>query len=241
KIKTLASLDPSLVGYWDMETTTLSGSQMLLKDWSGYGNNGVCYNGGTPVTCDGGSGGPQIVDGKGKSGKAMSFDGVDDWIKVKNDPKISFSGSITLVAKIQLNKICTVFFDGDPCIDSILWKGGAHNSGFWLMANYRDSKFLTEINMNNGGYGHISATTHNLLSTNIVFVKNNTSNAYYINGILDSNKTTNYLLLNNTDDLSIGSAFAMKDRVFDGLIDEVRIYNRALSDSEIKTLYNATK
>lgn len=27
----------------------------------------------------------------------------------------------------------------------------------------------------------------------------------------------------------------------DGMLDEVRIYNRALSSSEIQTLYNATK
>jgi hypothetical protein len=29
--------------------------------------------------------------------------------------------------------------------------------------------------------------------------------------------------------------------VVQGIIDEVRIYNRALSDSEIKALYEATK
>jgi len=31
------------------------------------------------------------------------------------------------------------------------------------------------------------------------------------------------------------------NRFFDGIIDEVRVYNRALSDSEIKALYEATK
>jgi hypothetical protein len=39
--KALAGNDPSLVGYWDMETTVMSGSQVLLKDLSGYGNNGT--------------------------------------------------------------------------------------------------------------------------------------------------------------------------------------------------------
>jgi hypothetical protein len=42
--KALASNDSSLVGYWDMETTVMSGSQVMLKDLSGYGNKGVCYN-----------------------------------------------------------------------------------------------------------------------------------------------------------------------------------------------------
>jgi hypothetical protein len=74
--KALAGNDPSLVGYWDMET--LSGG--LLKDLSRYGNDGTCYNSGTVVSCGGGSGGPQIVSGNGTSGKAMSFDGVDDYV-----------------------------------------------------------------------------------------------------------------------------------------------------------------
>jgi hypothetical protein len=37
----LKTLDSSLVGYWDMETTTLSGGVTLLKDLSGNGNDGV--------------------------------------------------------------------------------------------------------------------------------------------------------------------------------------------------------
>ncbi len=45
---TLASLDPSLVGYWDMETLTSSG---LLKDLSGNGNDGTCYNGTSSGSC----------------------------------------------------------------------------------------------------------------------------------------------------------------------------------------------
>jgi hypothetical protein len=38
KEKTMAVNDTSLVGYWDMETLTGGG---LLKDLSGYGNNGI--------------------------------------------------------------------------------------------------------------------------------------------------------------------------------------------------------
>ena len=45
-------------------------------------------------------------------------------------------------------------------------------------------------------------------------------------------------VLDNTA-LRIGNSY--DNRYFGGLIDDVRIYNRALSDSEIRTLYNATK
>ncbi len=48
KDKSLASLDSTLVAYWDMETLTGT----LLKDLSGNGNNGTCYNGsGNVVNC----------------------------------------------------------------------------------------------------------------------------------------------------------------------------------------------
>jgi len=45
--KELASLDDTLVAYWDMETLTGN----LLKDWSKYENHGTCYNGASIVNC----------------------------------------------------------------------------------------------------------------------------------------------------------------------------------------------
>lgn len=45
--KSISKYDPNLVGYWDMETLT----ETLLKDLSGKGNDGVCYNSGIAVNC----------------------------------------------------------------------------------------------------------------------------------------------------------------------------------------------
>ena len=47
--------------------------------------------------------------------------------------------------------------------------------------------------------------------------------------------------IDNTGDLTIGSAICRgpSDRAFSGLIDEVRVYNRALRDSEVRELYLA--
>jgi len=41
--------------------------------------------------------------------------------------------------------------------------------------------------------------------------------------------------------MAIGRDDGFTDRNFNGLIDEVRMYNRALSSAEISAIYNATK
>ena len=45
--KNLSKYDSNLVGYWDMET--LTGTK--LRDWSGKGNDGICYSGVTSGNC----------------------------------------------------------------------------------------------------------------------------------------------------------------------------------------------
>jgi hypothetical protein len=67
----------------------------------------------------------------------------------------------------------------------------------------------------------------------------------YLNGDkilqVDSNWPILYLPDNNKLTFGICPWLNTNHRIGYWLIDEVRIYNRALSDSEIRTLYNATK
>lgn len=49
--KSLASSDSSLIVYWDMETSVLTGSTTLLKDFSAYGHHGNCYHSAIVVNC----------------------------------------------------------------------------------------------------------------------------------------------------------------------------------------------
>jgi large repetitive protein len=61
----------------------------------------------------------------------------------------------------------------------------------------------------------------------------------YVDGKQNQSKTDPATLTVNTQQLRIGIRGVIYP--FNGLIDEVRIYNRALSDAEIQALYNATK
>jgi hypothetical protein len=75
----------------------------------------------------------------------------------------------------------------------------------------------------------------------VVWTWDGTLNKIYQNGVLVASASN----LNNVPythaALSIGSYHQTGAEFFNGLIDEVRIYNRALSAAEISAIYNATK
>jgi hypothetical protein len=75
--------------------------------------------------------------------------------------------------------------------------------------------------------------------THVAVTYDGTIMKIYINGVLDSSKPTAIGTLNQTnttDPLFIGNG---PDGVFTGTIDEVEIFNRTLSDTEIFNTYNA--
>ena len=72
----------------------------------------------------------------------------------------------------------------------------------------------------------------------IVFDRSIGRTKYYINGVKQVNEqdiSTVTGSINNTADLSVGTAYGWN---VDGILDEVRIYNRALTTAEITDLYN---
>ena len=81
-----------------------------------------------------------------------------------------------------------------------------------------------------------------LLSTEFVhvtFSSDGSTRSLFSNGVLvDSGPVTGSLgTISNSDDLYIGKRGGISVRNFNGIIDDIRIYNRALSASEISALY----
>jgi hypothetical protein len=86
--------------------------------------------------------------------------------------------------------------------------------------------------VNNGLGHHVAATLDSLPAPYVTNVK------FYVDGQLDSISGGANAAINTTalDDVLIGTD--IQNRLFTGIIDEVRIYNRALSAAEIAALYN---
>jgi hypothetical protein len=216
-----------LVGYWKFD----EGNGTFVKDWS-YDNDGTIYNGSlscaNPPNSDGC---PAWIDGK--FGRALSFDGIDDFVEIGYDELIGVeNGDFVLEAWIkgthsQKDEKIYVLTLQDDFGFIVSFGLDSESLGMW----YR----FTD---NSGGtfyLGHdvLDGTWHH------VVVKRSGNNYYfYDNGIFIDSSTQTKDLKSQKTVRTIGGWDATSGN-FNGTIDEVRIYNRALSEEEIKENYNA--
>jgi hypothetical protein len=204
-----------LVGYWSFD----EGSGTIAKDYSGNGNDGTIYGGATWTT--------------GKVGSALSFDGVNDYVNVPDATMLRIPGDITIVFWMKKKLEATDW-------QRIVGKGNSayRNYGVWEEAGTGKKILFQQYG---GGCNFFSNGTVELNQWYfIASVRQNlTVGKIFINDQITQASCSSGSTYTSSDPLTIG--YAGFHTYFPGLIDEVRIYNRALSDSEIKALYYATK
>jgi len=186
------------------------------RDRSGYSNHGTIY-GATRVA--------------GKIGGALSFDGVDAYVEVADSPSLRFgSGDFTVAGWFK-------------------WLGGGSDFQLILGCKERHSLFLFEkaksvirfVFVNEAGVWYESPTTFPVVSGTWyhgAFVRDGDKFVAYINGsAVIAPYSISGAIYQDTEGFKIGTNHE-KDRYDNVVRDEVRIYNRALSQSEIKRLMN---
>ena len=162
----------------------------------------------------------------GKINQAYKFDGVNDYISILDHSSFRFSTF----------SICSWFNSKRLDNAGRLVEKGASNS-YWL--------FLVSNRVNTGFF---SSGYNNLLSSTTI----QSGKWYYTCGVYDGNTLKIFIdgqlsnsriekkePLHNNQPITIGWKYnGIKVDYFQGEIDDIRIYNRALSDSEIQELYN---
>jgi len=225
------SLDYGLVGHWDME----EGSGQVVKDKSGNGNDGTL---GTSSAVDASD--PVFApghDSSGENGTGLSFDGKDDYVNFGNGStlnlgasnfSISFWINVTPgVAGDVLNK----YSSGGPGVRIILGTNGVLSAA----CNYNGSAYdisTYTVSLTNGWHHAV------------LIVDRINSARWNIDGNTSGTPDTTSLdgNVNPSSSLWLGApSWNPSVSLFTGSIDEVRIYNRALSDDEIRLLYNQKK
>jgi prefoldin subunit 5 len=202
------------------------------NDSSGNGNNGI-VNGATLTS-----------DRFGNSNSAYSFNGQSNYITTLNSPSISITSSITMVAWVY-------DYGASNNYHTILNKRVNDNWSYGLdySFNYGPGGSPTEVNKvfsgrraNNStyldGYRYSNSTiSFNQWQCIVVTIQNNKV-SFYINGVDAGTNiygnTYNISMVDQPVGLTIGSA--NPGEWMNGKIDDIRIYNRALSQTEISYL-----
>ncbi len=176
------------------------------------------------------------------------FDGADNKITVSADPTIDANGKTALTISAWINPASGGENDGGRVIDKIsgdggyvLFVGDEVASAVQLAANVlydgvSDSETTTTARTPINTWTHV-AMVHNEDSAKKTKI--------YFNGVLQALTTDNAGVgtIDNDSavDLTIGNLAAATTRTFDGLIDDVRIYNVAKSAAEVKSIFETTR
>ena len=205
-----ADITTGLIGHWTFD----EGSGTTAGDSSGNGNNGTLTNNPTWTT--------------GQIGGAMNFDGSDDYVTM---------GDITTVELLTQASFSAWFKktgDGDAT-NMLISKNDSYE------IKVRESSVNQyDFAIDNVDAGFTGAPTDNVWTHVVMVYDAGVTNGtkLYENGVLiDSATLSRGTISDRTTALTIGGREGSYN--FAGLIDDVRIYNRSLSQADITELYNA--
>ncbi|MEJ2494676.1 MAG: T9SS type A sorting domain-containing protein [Ignavibacteriaceae bacterium] len=188
------------------------------NDESGNGNNGTVYQASL------------VSDRFNNPNSAYKFDGVNDYIQISNSTILNFSNSITVSFWIKVNE----FLDREAYPLSHgnwenRWKVSITNKGIrWTVKTTTGVKDLdseTELKLDR--------------LYNVVVLYDGSDYEIYINGKLNALTTFSGSILSTTIDFMIGQVLPGDNQYnFKGVLDDIRIYDYALSYNEIGKLYD---
>ena len=213
-----ASLQTGLVGYWPFCGNA--------NDESGNGNNGTVQNG-TSLSSD----------RYGNSNSTYDFDGNDDQIYVNNSSSLSPNQYVTVNSWIYPR----AYEDGK----FILVKGSHVNlstRSYGLLGPEANQKAQFRISNSATEIGVFSSANITLNSwTMVTGVYDGNFIKIFINGVFDSQISLNGLINQTSEPLTFGSHkyYNFSDYWYNGKIDDIGIWNRALTASEIQQLYTS--
>jgi len=235
----------NLVGYWKFDDTSSGTALTTAIDSSGWGNTGTLVGSPTWTTGNVGSG-------------ALSFNGTSQYVQVGSVSTFDFGSSIsfTLSAWVKTSS------SGQQRIISTGHFGWTN--GFFLKASNADSgtdvasveagigagtvqsssiAFSGTVTTNDGNWHHIVVTFDQTNYVAKIYVDGIQSGIVKVTGTCGSvsGSNLNYSGCNINANHSVNTtiaAYATGVEYLNGLADDVRIYNRTLTATEVQDLYN---
>ncbi len=187
-------------------------------DGSGNGNNGTLGGGAT-------------YNAPGKIGAALSLDGVDDYVDCGNGASLNITDTITIAAWVKTGDVANAQHN------DYVTKGDQsyalkHNTGNYI-----------EFFIYGGGVWYsartaVLATAFNDAWHHLAGTYDGTQVKLYVDGKLVGSRLHTGAIPTVAYNLNIGRNAQYTDRLYNGLIDDVRIYRGVLPSAEIAKLAN---
>jgi hypothetical protein len=191
-------------------------------DVSGHGHDGALTGAVVPAT-----------DRFGHAASAYAFDGATGSIVVPNDTGLNFQNAITVNAWVKPS----AFYSGRE--QYILSHGNWQNR--WKLSVTPGTNRLRWTVKSAAGTKDLDAASPLVLDSlmDVTVLYNGTDMELYINGALDSFAPFSGLINTTTYALTMGQDLPANNQYdFNGVIDDVRLYNYGLSLSQISALYD---
>jgi len=213
-ITTNPDLENGLVGHWTFDGKDMNPN---ARDISGQGNHGDLTNFTSTTTVS------------GKIGQALEFDGVNDYVDVGTIDITGFTGSSY---SAWIKRDATGIEEYPRLLG--LKHSGVDDIRLWYVSG---STF--RFTMDDGSTsGEISASI-NTKWHHVVGTHDGLTQRLFVDGVeIGSGNAKIFDYSGASGETQIGRSAAWTSYTFDGSLDDVRIYNRALSPDEISRLYH---
>ena len=213
-----APVPTGFVGSWSFE----DGGGTTAADGSGLGNDAAVVGADWTVGMEGG---------------ALSFNGAGDHVVIPNDPSLSLaSNRVTLACWIYPTSLSTKW---STIIQKTNTSGGWFDWQIYARASDAPTAYRPVFRVNYDKFGEVQGDI--VLSTNtwyfIAATYDGSQMKFYIDGTLRGTTNATGTIPNGGRDIWVGSNDNWSEH-FAGLIDELYIYDRALSEGEIQALMN---
>jgi len=220
---TPSTLSENLVAYWGFDDPVTS----TVSDSTQFQNNGALSGGVVQVT-------------GGKLHEGLSFDGVNGSVSVANSPSLEITGPISLAAWVKPTAA-----GGWQSVLRKIVQEGSHAFPFTaydlLLVDNGGTSFEAKISLSGTDGSRTSASSSLALPYgswyHIVGTYDGSTARIYVNGTEAGNAPFTGPIIQTGQPLLLGRNGAGTD-LFRGILDDVRVYSRPLSPTEVQALFN---
>jgi hypothetical protein len=213
-LSTIAVTDPNLVAWWKLDEAPGT----TAVDWSGHDHHGT-FEGDAHYAA-------------GYVGQALALDGNGDYVNINGWPGLLGAPAITATAWIKTSNTGTGAILGWGPNTAGQRFGFRHNESR-LRFEHHGGNVQGDTHMADDEWHHAAVTIQPGVTVSYPGV------TLWLDGQDDTRPTTDpdpVFDLTAAGDARIGTRRASNDRFFNGLIDDVRIYDRVLTREEIQTV-----